>query len=452
MSRARRLRTAALAVAAVTAVAVAGVTTGEPGGRHASAAGYSPRHFGPPFSLIETASSSQPPTTRYCRKNYHTSCYSPAQFAVAYNTKPLYAQGVDGRGVTIAVIDPIGSPTIAHDLQVFDQTYRLPDPDLRILQPEGKPPWDPNNPYDTGWAFETSLDVEYVHAMAPRAKILLVEGTVEEEQSTSGFPEMAAAEQYVADHHLASVMNLSQGATEDTFPNERALLEQRYGFEAAARAGISMFASSGDWYTTNLTTDLVDYWNRRTVNWPSSDPLITAVGGTAVNLNLDGARVGPDVGWNPSGGGVSRYFSRPSYEHGVRSVVGDRRGLPDISMDASGSSGAIVFSSIGGSPRWSVVGGTSLSAPLMSGIVGLAVQEAGHNVGNINEFLYGTAARNPAAAGLMDITVGNNSNPSNGVTGYSAGPGYDLVSGWGTIGDAARFVPALAHAAVWHHH
>jgi subtilase family serine protease len=446
-------RARAIVVPAVTALLGASVVMLVQSGQGVSSAapgrpGHTPPVLGKsaPVRFTPVSTGSKPPTTAYCRKHFHFSCYDPAQFAEAYHTNTLYRHGVTGAGVTVAIIDPIGSPTIRHDVGVFDKAYGLPSPHLKIIEPVGKPPFALNNPYDFGWAYETTLDVEYVHAMAPEAHILLVLGTVEEEEATSGFPEMAAAEQYVADHHLATVMNLSQGAAENTFPNETSLMEQRYGFEAANRAGITMIASSGDWYTSNTTTDQVTYYNHRTVNWPASDPLITAVGGTQLNLNLRGQRIGPDVGWDPSGGGLSEYFARPAYQDNVSGLVGNRRGIPDLAMDASPASGSIIFQSISGTGSWGAVGGTSLSAPLLSGITALADQVAGHGLGNINGALYqmGSSARD----GVMDITEGNNSCPPkvcppSGVTGYAATPGFDLFSGWGTIGDAATFVRAL---------
>ena len=132
----------------------------------------------------------------------------------------------------------------------------------------------------------------------------------------------------------------------------------------------------------------------------------------------------------------------------MRGVVGSHRGTPDISMSAAVNGGCWVYWSFAGTggAGWYIIGGTSEASPIFSGIVALADQVAGHRLGLLNPALYalGAASKHGARTGLVDITAGNNTFA--GVTGYDAGPGYDLASGWGTI-NAAQFVPALASAA-----
>jgi subtilase family serine protease len=138
-------------------------------------------------------------------------------------------------------------------------------------------------------------------------------------------------------------------------------------------------------------------------------------------------------------------FSRPLFQIGVRGVVGNQRGVPDISMSAAVNGGVDVYDS---SPPysagnfWHIVGGTSEASPEFAGIVALADQAAGHRLGDINPALYllGALSKHVPWTGIVDVTSGNNSFA--GVTGYNAGPGYDLASGWGTI-DGAKFVRAL---------
>jgi subtilase family serine protease len=143
-------------------------------------------------------------------------------------------------------------------------------------------------------------------------------------------------------------------------------------------------------------------------------------------------------------------FARPAYQDGVAGVVGLQRGIPDISMNASCASGVAVFGSYFGAPSWSMACGTSLAVQLFAGIVALADQRAGHTLGLINPALYTMAARHDP--GVVDVRQGNNtySFTSQGkahvVRGFAARPGYDLVSGLGTV-DAAQFVPELARAA-----
>ena len=141
-------------------------------------------------------------------------------------------------------------------------------------------------------------------------------------------------------------------------------------------------------------------------------------------------------------------FKRPGFQNGVKDVVGAQRATPDISFSATLSGAAWVYFSFT-RPGWHLIAGTSESCPIMSGVVALADQAAGHRLGNINPGLYklGKLSQNPVFGkytGIQDVTVGNISD--NGVTGPSAGPGYDMATGRGTI-DGAYFVPALAWAA-----
>ena len=155
---------------------------------------------------------------------------------------------------------------------------------------------------------------------------------------------------------------------------------------------------------------------------------------------------GPNA--DAGGGGTSIIFPRPAYQLSVANVVGDRRGVPDISMSGSCSGAVNVYQSFAGQPAgWGPVCGTSEAAPLFAGIVALAAQRAGHPLGLINPALYFMSEAH--AAGLVDVTQGDNtvSFSQNGqnvtVTGFTAQRGYDLASGVGTV-DAAQFVPELA--------
>lgn len=145
-----------------------------------------------------------PPTTAYCLANFGLHCYQPFQLAKAYNLNPLHEAGIDGRGTTIVIVDSFGSPTIQNDLHVFDQTCGIPDPpSLTILQPAGPvPTFDPTNGDMAGWAAETTLDVEWAHAFAPGAAIILVETPVSETEGVQGFPEIVQAENYIIDNDL----------------------------------------------------------------------------------------------------------------------------------------------------------------------------------------------------------------------------------------------------------
>jgi subtilase family serine protease len=390
-----------------------------------------------------------PPTTAQCEQLLSLACYSPLQYRQAYDIKPLYAQGITGRRRTIAVVDSFGSPTIRNDLHVFDQTYGLPDPpSLNIIAPAGAiPPFDPTNADMLGWATETTLDVEYAHAIAPDANILLVETPVAETEGVTGFPEIVTAENYVINHHLADVISQSFGATEQTFPSAQSLLALRSAFKNAAEHNVTVLASSGDTGATNYENDLATLYPFRVNSWPSSDPLVTSLGGTQLHLDADGNRTAPDQVWNDGfgagGGGLSVIFRRPNFQNSVRTVVGDQRGTPDISMSSAVDGAAIIYYTFRpGSEGYHLVGGTSEAAPIFAGVVALADQYAHTRLGDLNPALYQLARH--GGRGIVDVTIGNNT--FGGVTGFPATPGYDLASGWGTV-DVARFVPAIARTA-----
>jgi subtilase family serine protease len=429
-------------------------------------------------STGHNASSAQavppPYTLAWCLRYLHVSCYNPAQLQRAYGLRTLYAKGLSGQGSTIVIVDPFGSPTIAHDLSVFDKAFGVPAPrSLRIIQPAGRvPPFNPKNGNMLDKAGETTLDVEWSHAIAPKASILLVETPVMELPNTQGFPRFMTAERYVINHDLGDVVSQSFSLPEQNFfPGEIRALRRTY--VDAERHHVTVLAASNDIGVTGPARGARLY-PYRVVQWPASDPLVTAVGGTELHLNPAGQRISPDTVWNDtfdpavsalfgatppvpwaSNGGVSRVFARPSYQRSVRTIVGDHRGVPDISMSASFSGSVIDYTSFPGQPAgWDIVGGTSEATPEFAGIVALADQYARtrlhhRRLGLINPALYRLQAQH--APGIVDVTRGNNSVAFDTraglikVRGYRARRGYDLATGIGTI-NAARFVPELARA------
>ena len=403
---------------------------------------------------------SAPPTTSQCLASAGISCYSPAQFQKAYDLAPLYARGDDGSGRTIAIVDSFGSPTIAQDLAKFDSDFGLPAPSLRIIQPAGPvPPYDPTDDTMVGWAEETTLDVEWAHAMAPGARLLLVETPVAETEGETGMPEIVKAENYVIDHHLADVITQSFGATEETFKSRASLLSLRGAFINAAAHGVTVLAGSGDTGSTDYESDGVTVYPHQVNSWPSSDPLVTSLGGTQLHLDDAGNRLAPDNAWTEAldvcacagGGGPSHVFPRPVFQFGTDTGAGFARATPDVSMSAAVDGGVLVYLSFGGiDPGYYIFGGTSEASPLFSGVVAIGAQVAHHPLGDINLRLYALSHRQ-SAAGIVDVTAGDNSftayddngNPLFTVPGFAADRGYDMASGLGTV-DAARFVRALA--------
>ena len=308
--------------------------------------------------------------------------------------------------------------------------------------------------------------------MAPGANILLVETPVAETEGTAGLPEIVKAENYVINHHLGQVISQSFGATEGTFPSVASIYGLRGAYFNALRNHVTVLAATGDAGATDYSdASGTLLYTHRAVDWPSTDPLVTAVGGTQLALLADGSRTQPDQVWNDSanyalnyvfygtpgptatatGGGRSAVFARPWYQNSVAGVTGSQRGVPDIAMSAACSGLVAIYQSFPGQPSgWYYACGTSEATPLFAGIVALADQAAGHSLGLINPALYTLSAER--APGLVDVTSGDNTvsfiqdNSLVTVKGFNAGPGYDLASGVGTV-NAALFVPELARAA-----
>ncbi|MDX6333737.1 MAG: hypothetical protein QOG05_1077 [Streptosporangiaceae bacterium] len=424
-----------------------------------------------PAAVHVRQATAAPPSTAYCEAHYQIACYQPAQVRAAYNLGPLTARGITGKGQTIVIVDSYGSPTVRHDLSVFDKRFHLPGPpSLRVIQPAGRVPKYRPTSNREGWAGETALDVEWSHAMAPGANILVVETPTSENEGTTGFPAIVKAETYVIDHHLGGVISQSFSATEQTFPSKKALLNLRGAYKDAARKGVTVLTATGDSGAADVKFDQSTYYLHPVTSWPDSDPLVTGVGGTQLRQSAKGAW--HSVAWNDTynvptqqyifgskgpnplagGGGKSVMFTRPRYQNGVAGVTGGQRGVPDISMSGACNGAVDMYQSFPGQPAgWYPTCGTSEATPLFAGVVALADQVAGHPLGLINPALYRMSAMGKAA-GIVDVTTGSNTvsfsqgGTAHTVAGFRARTGYDLASGVGTV-NAARFVPELAHLA-----
>ncbi len=427
---------------------------------------------------VQVSTSTTPPTQAQCANATPVKrrCFSPQAIQAAYNLGPLYAAGLNGRGMTIAIVDSYGSDTIAHDLHVFDQAFGIAPicgeegvtctagmPTFSQLHLQGAPatkapPSTSNAPGQedkSAWALEVSLDVETAHAMAPGANILLVTTPTAETLGVQGFPDMMNAEQYVVDHHLANVISQSFASTEQAFGSAQSLAGV---LKTPVGQGGTLMSTPAVW-------------------WPASDPLVTGVGGTYLCTDATNTvarvvdSVSPpsncqsnpgvaEVGWIAAGGGFSSVFSKPAYQNTLpagSTPIGAMRGVPDIGLQASSRTGALVYISLppdgssglicGSAPcssGWFDIGGTSLSCPQWAAMVAIADQLAGHGLGLINPALYSIAS-NPAqyASDFFDITTGNN---ADFVAGYPATPGWDPVTGLGTP-NAARLIPDLVAAS-----
>ncbi len=479
-----KARIAAIA-GCVTALAAAAVVAAAPSApavpaQSASAAGASAAAailphvaISPGAIRIPGAARQAPLGTAGCEKAAGIACYSPNQLRTAYHLPAVYSRGITGKGETIVIVDSFGSPTIKSDLAAFDRYYRYPaPPSFKIITPSGRiPAFNPNNSGMTGWAGETTLDVEYAHALAPGASILLAETPVSETEGVTGFPQMVKAEEYVVNHKLGAVISQSFSATEETFKNYAQLKPLRAAILDADSHGVTVLAASGNAGATDYELNGSDYYTRKVTSWPDSDPLVTAVGGTQLKESRglyswtawnDTYNRASELYWGGSadpvplagGGGKSEFFGRPSYQNAVKSVTGASRGVPDVAMSAACNGAVNIYSSfVRGDAGWSLTCGTSEATPEFAAIVALADQVAGHPLGLLNPTLYKLAAER--APGLVDVTSGNNTvsfyqgtaTKPYKVTGYTARKGYDLVTGVGTV-NASDLVYELAGVRV----
>jgi subtilase family serine protease len=250
-----------------------------------------------------------------------------------------------------------------------------------------------------------------------------------------------------------------------------AIRSLRGAYLAAYASHITVLAGSGDSGAAGFQANQNTYYTHPVTAWPASDPLVTAVGGTRLDLKAGGGRNSADAVWNDTynltanrlvngdngpdplagGGGKSVIFARPAYQNAVSRITGNHRGVPDISMSAACTGAVNVYQTFGGQPAgWYALCGTSEAAPLFAGIVALADQVAGHPLGLINPALYKLASEH--APGLVRVTSGNNTvsfrqrGRYRTVAGYHARAGYNLATGLGTV-NAQFLVPELARLA-----
>lgn len=336
--------------------------------------------------------------------------YSPNQLQTAYGFKQVsIASGANGFGQTIAIVDAYHDPTILSDLQAFDRAFGLADPpSLTVMNQNGStaasslPSTDPNK----GWELEEALDVEWAHALAPAAKIVLVEA------NSASYADLLTAVQTAANLPGVSVVSMSWGGSE--FASESAY--NSIFTTPSGHQGVTFVASTGD--------------SGAPGGFPAYSPNVLAVGGTTLTINSSGAYVSESA-WADSGGGISQYVSQPAYQNGVVTQTTTKRAIPDVAFDADPNSGVAVYDSFtnGTAKPWSQVGGTSLSAPAWGAIVSIIDQARAQNgLGSLDgasqtlPMLYQLDKTTPSA--FHDITTGNN--------GFAAGTGYDLVTGLGS--------------------
>ncbi len=379
----------------------------------------------------------------------YPNCQTPRALRVAYGVESLMKRGYTGQGQTIVDIVSFGSPTLQQDMDVFDRQYNLPPITIQVLSPIGARPFDFNNKDMAGWAGETELDVQVIHAIAPGAKIVVLTSPVSETEGTIGLPEFLKLEQYAINNHLGTIFSQSWGASEVTLSDSagRQQIQQWDAFykQATTQQGITFFGSSGD----NGATDYTDLKatilsTSPTTSFPTDDPYVTSVGGTS--LNRVGSTTFNESAWSGSGGGFSSFYTTPSFQQSLPATVqqelNHRRGVPDVSGNADPSTAISIY--FGG---WQLIGGTSASAPFWAAIAAIANQMAGHALGYLNPALYKLGASSTYARDFHDITSGNNSHTVRGtvVHGYTAVPGWDPITGLGSP-NAEKLIPDLIAA------
>jgi hypothetical protein len=263
--------------------------------------------------------------------------------SIAFSVNGQAIRG-DGTGQTIAIVDAYHNPYLISDLQTFNRAYNLPDPVLHQVNLAGDRTHD-------GWASEEVMDVQWAHAIAPGATIVVVEAR------SDGLQDMLAAVDVARSIPGVSVISMSWGMGEFRGQNP---LEGHFT-TPAGHTGITFIAASGD--------------DGRAAGpiWPSSSSNVLAVGGTALAATGDGTYLGETV-WVGSGGGTSRFEARPSYQRGGKPA--GRRTTPDVSFVGDPYTGVSVYFTAPstGQGSWIVAGGTSLGAPAWAAIVAIANQ------------------------------------------------------------------------------
>ncbi len=418
---------------------------------------------------------------------YATCGYTPSQLQGAYGTKSTVAGGIDGRGQTVAIVDAFASPTIAGDANQYASLHGQPPVPFSEIKPVDRsndPIGGPDQCDAQGWYGEETLDVEAVHAMAPGAHVLFVGGADCLDES------LIDAVNKIVDGNLAQMVSNSYGNLGET--GEDAGLRQAWNdtFRQAALEGIGMYFSSGD------SGDEVDNLGHAEADFPASHPLVTAVGGTSLGVSSsDGYLFETGWGttsstltngaWTPappgdhiygSGGGTSLFYAQPDYQKNVvpkklAKANGGKpaRVVPDVSLVGDPNTGMLVGQTQtfpDGTVKYSEyrIGGTSLSSPLMAGVMALADQQAGHPHGFANPALYaqyGTPAYRDTVAPDQPIAVVRNDfvNSVDATGGIKTTlrtfdqtqslhttPGYDDVTGVGSP-NGQRFLAALAAKA-----
>ncbi|MDE2127298.1 MAG: S53 family peptidase [Armatimonadetes bacterium] len=317
--------------------------------------------------------------------------------------RSVYSLPSTGGSQAIAIVDAYAYGTALKDFNVFAGQYGLPKETstnvlsstnkvFQVVYATGKKPSG-----NGGWDQEQALDIEWAHAMAPSAKIYLVEA------ASASFTALFNAVNKASS--LAGVTEVSMSWSGSEFSTESS--DDTY-FQ---HAGIVYFASAGDTGGVN--------------GYPSVSPDVVSAGGTTINVDAN-KNFSSETAWSGSGGGPSAYEARPSWQNGISTIVGSKRGCPDMSFDANPATGVSVYDSTksGGLSGWLQFGGTSVSSPSLAGIVNLAGSFYGGSTAELTA-IYNTYASASYAGDFRDITSGTAGS-------FSCTTGWDFITGVGS--------------------
>jgi subtilase family serine protease len=384
-----------------------------------------------------------------CTLPPNQNCYGVQAFRNACGISPLLKRGIDGKGRTVVIVawptsavppvSTIPPSNIFQDVAVFDSYFHLPPVKLTVVR--GTTPKDSE---DLAIGEEVE-DVEMVHAVAPGAAIRVV---LTGPRSYSASAAITDLKDVVSASKGADVVSMSGGAWEDCFTPAQ-LTEARALISELVGRHITVTAASGDAGAADVTCNApFGPVAKRGVQYPASDPLVLAVGGTTLSANATTGSYKSETAWNnpghgASGGGFSGVFARPSYQDGV-SDIGAHRGVPDVAGDAGDSTGLALINELPSGPIMATAAGTSAGAPFWAGLVALADQDAGRDLGSIDPAIYRIAESASYHSAFHDVLKGDNTVMVAGETldGYQAGSGWSPVTGWGTP-IASVLVPLL---------
>jgi hypothetical protein len=339
--------------------------------------------------------------------------FTPQQIRHAYGFDSiLFADPsipADGSGQTIALVTAFNDPNLATDVSTFDARFSLPDPSLTVVAQDGSSQLPAA---EADWAQETALDVEWVHAIAPQANLLVVEA------NSANEADLYAAVDYAVRQPGVGIVSLSFGE-----PESASELQADQHFQPSSQnPNVVFVAAAGD---------------ASGVTYPAASPYVIGVGGTTLTLDGSNNRAS-ETAWAKGGGGVSKYEAAPSFQAGVTIAALNHRYTPDVAYAADPATGFAVYDSFGAAGNgWISVGGTSAGAPQWAGLLAIVYQGRGlegqgalGGSGKALSLLYSLPRSD-----FYDITAGGNGNAH-------AGPGYDLVTGLGSP-NAAESIPAL---------